>query len=194
MKSDPSAVVTVPAMMNPTRRVSAKASNTMPVTSSTPPRAAKRWGAWGRGDRPDSALTAEILPAARAGHQAVATAVRRLRIKATANRPPAQREPIDAMFGDRLQDSDEEEPGDQAEGRAHHGRAGPDRGAVGQHDEPCVPVGGAKGATHAERPQPALGHHRESGHTHQADEQQPEAAQHQHHGLGYGLVGPAPAC
>ena len=85
----------------------------------------------------------------------------------------------------------EREPGGQSDGRADDRGGGSDRGAVGQHDQADVAVGGAEGAEHAQGPQSSLGHDGESGHGHQADEEQPERAEHQHDGLGRDLVGGA---
>ena len=56
----------------------------MPPPSRTPPRAAKRWAGCGRGGRPDRAATTEMRAAARAGHQAAATVVVKVRTMAAA--------------------------------------------------------------------------------------------------------------
>ena len=132
-------------------------------------------------------------PRSRAGHHAARTAVTKVRTMAAATRPPRQGETVDAVLGERLQRRYEREPRGQSDGRADDGGGGSDRGAVGQHDQADVAVGRAERAEHAEGPQSPLGHHREAGHGHQADEQQPERAEHQHHGLGRDLVGGAAA-
>src|SRR5471030_1877085 len=56
----------------------------MPALRRTPPVAAKRWAGWGRGGRPDRAATMETRATARAGHQAAAKAVTKVRTMAAA--------------------------------------------------------------------------------------------------------------
>jgi hypothetical protein len=57
-------------------------------------------------------------------------------------------------------------------------------GAVGDHHEPNVAVRRAERAEHAKRAKPPLGHHREAGHGHETDEDQPERGEGEHDDCG----------
>src|SRR5690349_15930402 len=72
----PNVVETTPAMTIGGWRWWASARRPGPAISSTTPTAAKRRAGWGFGGRPERAETTDTRAAARAGHQAAATAVR----------------------------------------------------------------------------------------------------------------------
>jgi hypothetical protein len=98
---------------------------------------------------------------------------------ADADRPPRHVRRVDHVTGGLLQRRHVSEPGGEAEHRPGQ-RAGHAGGqAAGDHDQAEVASGRADGAEHAQGPQPALGHHRETGHRHQADEHQAEDLHHQ---------------
>ena len=193
-KMMPIGVATVPPMMNPTRRWSANASRTRPVPSRT---AAERGEAVRR-------LRAGRAPR-QGGHDGDP--------RHGARRPPGG----DDRGDEREEHGRRDGPPRQGEGGrcdarrstaasartrttparpdrgADDGGGGADGGAVGQHDQSDVAVGRADRAEHAQGPEAPLRHDGEPGDRHQADEHQPERAQHEHEGLGTDLVRRRPA-
>jgi hypothetical protein len=94
-------------------------------------------------------------------------------------RPPGQVRRVDHVPGGLLQRRHVGEPGGEAEHRP--GQRGGHAGgqAARDHDQAEVAFGRADRAEHAEGTEPALGHDREAGHRHQADEHQAEYLHHQ---------------
>ena len=178
-------------MMNPARSLVGEGQQDESRSPSrTPPRAAKRWAGCGRGGRPDSAATTEIRATARAGHQAAATAVTKVRTMAAAM----------AHHG-RAKRSMRCSAIDAASVRTRTTPASPTAvpttAAVAPTAAPlasmtrrtCRSVAPMR-AEHAQGPQAALGHDGESGHRQEPDEEQPERAEHEDDDLGAGLVAP----
>ena len=177
----------VPRMMNDawwcSDPWSEKKRRASPAASSTAPAVANRWAGRGRAGRPDSAATTEVRATARAGHHAAATAVNaaRTRVAATAHHGSANRSI--RWPDDRLQRRHEREPRRQADHPTGDSAYHPDGGAVGQHHQADVLVGGAERGQHAEGPLAPLGHDGEPGDGHQADEQQADGPERQHQGV-----------
>ena len=91
-----------------------------------------------------------------------------------ADHPPRQGEHADQVVRALLQRGPVGQPAGQPEHQAEDRAGDADDGAVGQHHEADVPVGGARRGEHAEGPQPALRQHGEAADRDQGDEQHPD--------------------
>ena len=97
---------------------------------------------------------------------------------------PRQLERADQVVGTGFQPRPVGQPDGQAQDRPGQRADDTHQDAVDPDHETDVPVGGAQGAEHAERAQPALRQHREAAHRDQGDEQHAHRDQAEHDGLG----------
>jgi hypothetical protein len=89
-------------------------------------------------------------------------------------------EPVDPVAGSRLQPSRHRDPGHQSDHGAGHGGNGPDRGPIGQQDQPKMLLGRADRGQHAELAQAALGDDHEAGRGDQGNQQQHDRGRGEH--------------
>ena len=101
-----------------------------------------------------------------------------------ADHVPRQLEHADQVVSTGFQARPVGQPDGQAEHRPDDRAHDSHQDAVDPDHEADVPVGGAQGAEHPERAQPALGQHREPAHRDQGDEQHAHRGQPEHDGLG----------